>query len=406
MGKLHLHGKHQHSHAHSHKTEKEAEKLPPNMAKLKQRASYVGACVNIMQTLIKITFGILGQSAALIADGIHSLSDLMSDALVITAVRLGSREADKEHPYGHRRFETIAGVILGGSLIFIGGGIGWSVYERMSNPETLPVPNELSLAITAVSILLNEWLYHYTKRIAKITRSKLLLANAWHQRSDAFSSIVVLIGIGAVMLGYPLADAIAAIIVALLVIKIGLNLMIEGIKELVDTALPEHLVAEIRTVIYGIDGVEDIHLLRTRYMGEDALIDAHIIVDPRISVSEGHRIGDMVRDELIARFDDVMEVLVHVDPENDEAFSNNIKPLTRANVQELLTENLPELLPYLEDFRIHYLEHKIEIELIIPFALSIQSELIENINVKLANIKHNVPQIETILLFFKHDCSN
>jgi cation diffusion facilitator family transporter len=406
MGKLHLHGKHQHSHAHSHKTEKEAEKLPPNMAKLKQRASYVGACVNIMQTLIKITFGILGQSAALIADGIHSLSDLMSDALVITAVRLGSREADKEHPYGHRRFETIAGVILGGSLIFIGGGIGWSVYERMSNPETLPVPNELSLAITAVSILLNEWLYHYTKRIAKITRSKLLLANAWHQRSDAFSSIVVLIGIGAVMLGYPLADAIAAIIVALLVIKIGLNLMIEGIKELVDTALPDSLVAEIRTVIYGIDGVEDIHLLRTRYMGEDALIDAHIIVDPRISVSEGHRIGDMVRDELIARFDDVMEVLVHVDPENDEAFATNIRPLTRANVQELLTENLPELLPYLEDFRIHYLEHKIEIELIIPFALSIQSELIKNINVKLENIKHNVPQIETILLFFKHDCSN
>lgn len=406
MGKLHLHGKHQHSHAHSHKIEKEAEKLPPNMAKLKQRASYVGACVNIMQTLIKITFGILGQSAALVADGIHSLSDLMSDALVITAVRLGSREADKEHPYGHRRFETIAGVILGGSLIFIGGGIGWSVYERMSNPETLPVPNELSLAITAVSILLNEWLYHYTKRIAKITRSKLLLANAWHQRSDAFSSIVVLIGIGAVMLGYPLADAIAAIIVALLVIKIGLNLMIEGIKELVDTALPDSLVAEIRTVIYGIDGVEDIHLLRTRYMGEDALIDAHIIVDPRISVSEGHRIGDMVRDELIARFDDVMEVLVHVDPENDEAFATNIRPLTRANVQELLTENLPELLPYLEDFRIHYLEHKIEIELIIPFALSIQGELIENINVKLANIKHNVPQIETILLFFKHDCSN
>ena len=403
MGKLHMHGKHQHSHKHSHKIEKEAEKLPPNMAKLKPRASYVGACVNIMQTLIKITFGILGQSAALVADGIHSLSDLMSDALVITAVRLGSREADKEHPYGHRRFETIAGVILGGSLIFIGAGIGWSVYERISNPETLPVPNELSLGITAVSILLNEWLYHYTKRIAKITRSKLLLANAWHQRSDAFSSIVVLIGIGAVMLGYPLADAFAAIIVAILVIKIGLNLMIEGIKELVDTALPEHLVAEIRTVIYDIDGVEDIHLLRTRYMGEDALIDAHIIVDPRISVSEGHRIGDMVRDELIARFDDVMEVLVHVDPENDEALANHIKPLTRANVQELLTENLPELLPYLEDFRIHYLEYKIEIELIIPFALSNQSELIENINVKLANIKHNVPQIETILLFFKHD---
>lgn len=397
----HSHGKHSHNHAHAHSHAKDTEVLAPDLSKLKRRASYVGACVNVLQTLIKITFGILGQSAALIADGVHSLSDLMSDALVITAVRLGSRKADAKHPYGHRRFETIAGVILGGSLVVIGGGIGWSVFERMTEPESLPVPNELSLAITAVSILLNEWLYHYTKRIAKVTRSKLLLANAWHQRSDALSSIVVLIGIGAVMLGYPLADAVAAIIVALLVIKIGLNLMIEGVKELVDTALPENLVSEIRHTIRNIDGVEGIHLLRTRYMGEDALIDAHIIVDPRISVSEGHLIGDMVRDELIQRFDDVMEVLVHVDTENDEALFESVKPPTRADVQTLLTQRLPHLLPYLEDFRIHYLNKQIEIELIFSFSLNEQTELLHKANIAIETIKHDVPQIKSIFLFFK-----
>ncbi len=197
------------------------------MDKLKARASYVGAAVNVLQMLIKIGFGILGQSAALIADGIHSLSDLLSDLLVIIAVRLGSREADHDHPYGHRRFETIATVILGGSLIAVGGAIVWSVMERMADPEHLPVPNVLSMGVAALSILINEWLYQYTKRIAKTTRSKLLLANAWHQRSDAISSLVVLFGIGAVMMGYPLADGIAAVVVALMVAKIGLNLVFE-----------------------------------------------------------------------------------------------------------------------------------------------------------------------------------
>ena len=138
--------------------------------KLKARASYVGAGVNIFQTLIKIAFGFLLQSAALIADGIHSLSDLLSDFLVIVAVRLGSREADYEHPYGHRRFETIATVILGGSLVLIGGGITWSVLERMANPEHLPVPNPYGMGIAGLSILANEWLYHYTKRIAAVLR--------------------------------------------------------------------------------------------------------------------------------------------------------------------------------------------------------------------------------------------
>ncbi|MDP3333499.1 MAG: cation diffusion facilitator family transporter, partial [Methylococcaceae bacterium] len=242
--------------------------------KLKARASYVGAAINVSQTALKIGFGVLWQSSALIADGVHSLSDLLSDFLVIVAVRLGSREADHQHPYGHRRFETIATVILGLSLLVIGGGIAWSVMKRMEQPEHLATPDVMSLGVVVVSILVNEWLYHYTKRIAKVTRSKLLLANAWHQRSDAISSVVVLFGIGAVLLGYPLADAIAAIVVALMVVKIGANLIMQGIKELVDTALPPRKLSEIRAVILAIEGVEGIHLLRSRQMGEDALIDA------------------------------------------------------------------------------------------------------------------------------------
>lgn len=371
------------------------------MDKLKARASYVGAAVNVTQTLIKIGFGILGQSAALIADGIHSLSDLLSDLLVIIAVRLGSREADHDHPYGHRRYETIATVILGISLIGIGGGIAWSVMERMANPEHLPVPNELSLAVAAVSILINEWLYHYTKRIAKTTRSKLLMANAWHQRSDALTSLVVMFGIGAVLLGYPLADAIAAIVVALMVAKIGLTLVVGSIKELVDTSLPPAVVNEIRRSIMAIDGVEGIHLLRSRQMGEDALIDAHIVVDPRITVSEGHMIGDIVRDDLIKRFNDVMDVLVHVDPEDDEYMFEDSKPLTRAEVQGLLDEYLVEAKTTIEDFRIHYLDGQIEVEVILPHALSVDPKKLAYLTNQCKLIRAHVKKIDNVFLFFK-----
>jgi len=373
------------------------------VGKLKARASYVGAAVNVLQTLIKIGFGILGQSAALIADGIHSLSDLLSDLLVIIAVRLGSRKADYEHPYGHRRFETIATVILGVSLVTIGGLISWSVMNRMAHPEHLPVPNFMGLGIAAVSILVNEWLYHYTKRIAKKTRSKLLMANAWHQRSDAISSLVVLFGIGAVMLGYPLADAIAAIVVALMVAKIGLNLVLDSIKELVDTSLPPKVIAEIRSTIMGIDGVEGIHLLRSRQMGEDALIDAHIVVDPRITVSEGHTISDMVRDELVSRFDDVMDVLVHVDPENDEALFEQSKPLARRDVQVLLDKYLADFKSSIEDFRIHYLNGQIEVEVILPLALTKQPPLLATLKKRCNLMTVKVKRIDNVILFFKHN---
>ena len=369
--------------------------------KLKAKASYVGAAINITQTLLKIGFGLLWQSSALIADGIHSLSDLLSDFLVIVAVRMGSREADHEHPYGHRRFETIATIILGLSLILIGGGIAWSVMKRMEQPEHLPTPDVMSLGIVVISILVNEWLYQYTKNIAKVTRSKLLLANAWHQRSDALSSVVVLIGIGAVLLGYPLADAIAAIMVALMVAKIGLSQLFASIKELVDTSLPPHLLAEIRATILAIESVEGVHLLRSRQMGEDVLLDVHVIVDPRISVSEGHSIADAVQNELLSRFDGVMDVIVHIDSENDEGVFEKTTPLYRSDVKTLLDNYLAAVKSEIIDFKIHYLDGHVEVEVILPFALSEQTVQIAQLKQQCEQIKQDVEKITNVLLFFK-----
>ncbi len=371
------------------------------ISRLKSRVTFVGALVNIFLTIIKIVFGILGQSAALIADGVHSLSDLASDLLVLVAVKLGAREADYEHPYGHRRFETIATVILGLGLVAVAGGIAWDVLERLRNPEKLLIPHINALGVAVISILSNEWLYQYTKDVAQITRSKLLLANAWHHRSDAISSIVVLIGVAGTLFGYSWADALAAIIVALMVAKIGAELVSDSIKELVDTGLPEHLVAEIRAEIMAINGVQDIHLLRTRQMGEDVLVDAHIVVDSRITVSEGHMISDVVRDVLVDKFENVQEVLVHVDPESDESRTYHEKTLLREDIEQYLREYLAEKYQLIDGFRIHYLKGKVELEVILPNTLFSLSQQVETIKNRCRVLEQDVEQINRIVVFFK-----
>ena len=371
------------------------------IVRIKSRVTYVGAAVNVFLTIIKITVGVLGQSAALIADGIHSLSDLLSDLFVIIAIKLGSREADFDHPYGHRRYETLATVLLGLGLIVIAGGIAWDVSERILHPEALLIPEKKTLGIAIISILANEWLYQYTRRVGLKTRSKLLLANAWHHRSDAISSVVVLFGIAAVLAGYEYADAIAAIIVVLMVAKIGLGLVMESINELVDTALPEEQVKEIRKTIKTTDGVREIHLLRTRQMGEDAYVDAHIVVDPKITVSEGHLIGDVVRDRLKTEFDDIADVLVHVDPEDDEFVDKKDIPLGRKEIQKLFKEYLGELFQYIDEIKIHYLEGKIDIEVMLPHLMINQMQQVEKIKQHCALMEKKIKQINQINVYFK-----
>ncbi len=369
--------------------------------KLKVRVTYVGALVNVFLTLIKIGIGLLGQSASLIADGIHSLSDLLSDIFVIIAIKLGSREADHDHPYGHRRFETIATVLLGGLLVLVAMGITWDSFERLLVPEKLLLPNQQTLAIAVISILANEWLYHYTKRIGEETRSKLLLANAWHHRSDALSSVVVVLGIGAVFFGYPFADAVAAVIVALMIGKMGVSLVSESIHELVDSSLPEDDVRDIRRTIKDTHGVQSIHLLRTRRMGEDAYVDAHIVVDSRISVSEGHMIGDEVKEKLKTQFDQVVDVLVHIDPEDDEFIDKFNKPLSRQQVKMYLEQYFSDYIHTVDDFRIHYLEGNVEVEVVLPHVMFSDAEKVEWLKKQCLTLEQDVKKIAKVYVFFK-----
>jgi cation diffusion facilitator family transporter len=378
-------------------TEYDAEQL----LNLKSRVTYVGALVNVILTIIKIGAGIVGQSASLVADGIHSLSDLISDFFVIIAIKLGSREADHDHPYGHRRFETMATVLLGLGLIVVAGGIAWDAIERLNDPNKLLIPTQETLVIAVISILANEWLYHYTKKVGKITRSKLLLANAWHHRSDALSSVIVLFGIGAVLMGYSYADVAAALVVALMIAKMGVSLVLESINELVDSALSEDYIRDIQRVIKQTAGVQGIHFLRTRRMGEDAYVDTHIVVDPRISVSEGHVIGDKIRENLTTQFDDVVDVLVHIDPEDDEFETKNSQPLSRKEIQHYLETYFVDLVHTVDDFRIHYLDGKIEVEVILPHGMFNQLERIDWIKKQCAKIERDVEKISKVYVFFK-----
>ncbi|WP_198246529.1 cation diffusion facilitator family transporter [methane-oxidizing endosymbiont of Gigantopelta aegis] len=371
------------------------------LARVKTRVTYVGAMVNVFLTLIKVGVGIWGHSAALIADGIHSLSDLLSDLVVIGAIKMGSREADYDHPYGHRRYETLATVLLGLGLVVIAGGIVWDISERLRHAEKLLLPDRNTLWVALISILANEWLYHYTKRAGLKTRSNLLIANAWHHRSDAISSVVVLIGIIGVFAGYPYADAIAAVIVALMVGKIGFTLVLQSINELVDTSLPEEQVKAIRKTIKTTHGVKDIHLLRTRQMGEDAYVDAHIVVDPRITVSEGHQIGDIVRDRLKNEFDDIQDVLVHVDPEDDEFLDKDDVLPQREEIIALFRETLGDLFEHIDEIKIHYLDGKLEIEVMLPHLILGQVKLIEQIKQHCALLERTVDKIGKINVFIK-----
>jgi len=288
-----------------------------------RRVTLVGSVIDLLLGVIKIIVGIGASSQALIADGIHSLSDLATDFLVLFAAKHAHRQADDEHPYGHGRIETLATVILGVSLVVVALGISYDAVRRLLAPELLLHPGWLALLVAVGSVVSKELIYQYTARAARRLRSKMLQANAWHSRSDAISSIIVVIGVLATMAGYPSFDALAAVAVALMVAKIGWDLLWKSVQELIDTALDPDEVEAIRRTIMAVDGVRACHMLRTRHSGSDALVDVHILVDPALSVSEGHQIGEAVLGRLIDTVEVVSDVTVHIDPEDDELASPN-----------------------------------------------------------------------------------
>jgi cation diffusion facilitator family transporter len=334
-----------------------------------RKVALVTGLINLLLSIVQIVIGIVANSAALIADGVHSASDLLSDVLVWFAARHAAQAPDEDHPYGHGRFETAATLGLGILLVVVAAGIVWTGIERLFEADR-PMPGQIALFVAAIGIAAKEALYWYTIAVARRLKSDMLRANAWHHRSDAISSIVVLIGVGGALLGYVYLDAVAAIIVGLMVIRIGWDLGFAAMMELVDTALDEQQVNEAKRVIMAIDGVRSVHMLRTRRHGAEASADVHVQVPPRISVSEGHMISQAVEDRLIDKVESITDVTVHIDPEDDEDAPTCRGLPLRADATLALEKawQAERAMPTQYEMRLHYLSGRIDVELILPLA--------------------------------------
>ena len=282
-----------------------------------RRLTLIGGVLDLFLGFVKVLVGYIGNSQALIADGIHSLSDLITDILVLVATKQSAQAADEGHPYGHDRIQTLVSLALAGSLGIIAIVIAWDAVIRIVSPESLLQPGFWPLAVAAISVVSKEGYFQYVVRHPSAATSRMLYANAWHSRSDALSSLAVIVGVGGVLAGFAWADAFAAIVVAGLLLVVAYRIGREGAEELIDSAASPVLNANMRKTILSIEGVRDSHELRTRRMADKVLADLHIRVDPLISVSEGHRIGDEVMDALKTRFPEVGDVVVHIDPEDD-----------------------------------------------------------------------------------------
>ncbi|OUD12689.1 hypothetical protein TPSD3_15640 [Thioflexithrix psekupsensis] len=367
-----------------------------------RNVTLVGVISNVILSVVKIIFGWIGQSQALIADGLHSLSDLVSDGVVLVAARFSSQDADAEHPYGHGRFETVATVLVGLILIAVAMGMLWDSTMRVLNPDSLLQPTEITLAIAVVSILLKEALYHYTVYVADRVRSQMLRANAWHHRSDAVSSVVVLIGVAGSMAGAAWLDAAAAMVVAIMIAHIGWSLGGEGLRQLVDTGLARHQVEKIKTLIRHVEGVRTLHALRTRHMGENALVDVHILVNPRISVSEGHHIGDRVRAKLLQQMPEIVDVTVHVDPEDDQHHEASLALPSRHELIGQLQQCWLHIgvAAAIEHISLHYLSGRLNVDIYLPLSVADDLQTVQQLSVAFKLATQQVTEVREVRVFF------
>ena len=355
-----------HSHSHHNHSHKETfEPAHPERFAAAQKSTWVSIVINIGLTFLQVVGGFFAHSQALMADGLHSLSDLLSDILVLFANRHGNRHADANHPYGHARVETAATLILGVFLAALGVGLLIAAAMRLQHPQTLQMVNPIGLGIALIALLAKEGMFHYMMAVAKKVRSQMLIANAWHARSDAASSLVVVVGIIGNLLGYTFLDAVAAAVVGIMIAHMGGSLAFGALAELIDTGLDAEEVEAIRHTLLNTPGVRSLHDLRTRKMADNALVDAHIIVDPKVSVSEGHYIAEAARNAVL-KAHHVLDVMVHIDPEDDmQAKPNAHLPNRLVLLEDLVRKlNQPNLLQQRLNF--HYLDGKVDVEIYLP----------------------------------------
>ena len=366
-----------------------------------QKVTIVGAIVDFLLAIFKVVVGVIGNSGALIADGIHSFSDLLSDGVVWYAAKHSSEEADEEHPYGHERFETVATLGLAIILAIIGTGIIFDAFDRLAEPTELSY-SALLLSVAALSIFSKEALYWYTLKVAKTYNSEMLKANAWHHRSDALSSIVVFIGILGSLNGYLYLDGIAAVIVGLMVIYIAWELGTGATKELVDTSIDAQQVEQLRNAIGRISGVNNVHSLRTRKIGQGISADVHVQVDPFLSVSEGHIISVSVERVAKESVEGLNDVTVHIDPEDDEVVAPYEDLPERAEALGILNKALfnNQCDGEIQRIQLHYLDGKIHVDFYLPLSCLSSDKSQEQIHSKLTQVVSKLGGFGNIKVYF------
>ena len=287
-----------------------------------RRSTLVSVAVNIGLTVAQIVAGFLSHSQGLIADGIHSLSDLVADFVVLFANHHSQKAADADHHYGHHRYETAASLVLGVLLLAVGVGMLWSALGKLHDPHLIVKVKIAALWVALGALVAKELLFRYMLAVAERVRSSMLVANAWHARSDAASSLVVAIGIGGSLLGLPILDPIAALVVGVMVARMGWTFGWSALHDLMDGAVDESQVEQIREILQTTPGVKGVHDLKTRKMGDLIIVDVHLEIDGAITVSEGHEITVTARNRVMKDLP-VLDVLVHADPygEPDEDFA-------------------------------------------------------------------------------------
>lgn len=290
-----------------------------------QKVTLYGALIDLFAGVLKVILGLLYQSHALVVDGIHSFSDLFTDIFVLLITKYSTDAPDKEHPYGHGRFETIGTIVIGAILIGVSCIIIFENVMKFFLSVNFLAPGWPTLIGALISIGLKEWAYRFQVRVGRSIDSPIIVANAWHSRSDAISSLAVLIGLIFSMLGLPWLDPVMAIVVAILIGKIGWDFLWNSVTELVDTSIDLATKQKIEKIILGIDGVKSLHNLRSRKTGDKTIMDVNIEVSPRISVSEGHEISTYVSQELIKQIDSVIDVTVHTDVDDDRIEGEDYK---------------------------------------------------------------------------------
>ena len=293
------------------------------------KVTIAGSIINVLLLVLKFAAGILGHSAAMIADAIHSLTDFATDVVVLVFVKLGNKPKDKDHDYGHGKYETLATAIIGISLFVVGVMICYSgvtkTYRAICG-ETVRQPGVVALIAALVSIVMKEWAYQFTVKAGKKYHSEAVVANAWHHRSDAFSSIAVLVGIGCAMfLGerWRVLDPIAAATVSVFIALVAYRLAMPSIRELLEVALPDDVTAEMGGVIGRVDGVCAYHHLRTRKNGNVYIMDFHIKVDPRLTIVEAHDISKRAEAALKAKYGEQSIVNIHIEPYQGETVDSS-----------------------------------------------------------------------------------